>query len=134
MNAAFADTSFYIAFANPRDRWHTAAIAWASRWRGILITTDYVFLELGNHLSDPVDRPLFMRLIAIIKHDNKTRVIPASPELLQAGVTLFGNRPDKRWSLTDCISFVVMGSKGITNSFTSDRHFEQAGFRIPLTQ
>jgi len=44
---------------------------------------------------------------------------------------LYQNRPDKNWSLTDCISFVVMQEHGITEALTADRHFEQAGF-VPL--
>jgi predicted nucleic acid-binding protein len=49
-------------------------------------------------------------------------------------MTLFGNRLDKGWSLTDCISFTVMESQGIAEAFTCDRHFEQAGFRALLIQ
>ncbi len=41
-------------------------------------------------------------------------------------------RPDKDWSLTDCISFVVMEEHGITDALTGDHHFEQAGFRALL--
>ena len=35
---------------------------------------------------------------------------------------------DKEWTLTDCISFVVMQREGITDALTADHHFEQAGF------
>jgi hypothetical protein len=44
------------------------------------------------------------------------------------GVQLYAQRPDKEWSLTDCISFVVMTQEGIFDALTGDRHFEQAGF------
>jgi predicted nucleic acid-binding protein len=37
-------------------------------------------------------------------------------------------RPDKDWSLTDCISFVVMNAESISEALTGDEHFEQAGF------
>jgi hypothetical protein len=49
-----------------------------------------------------------------------------------AGMELYADRPDKDWSLTDCISFVVMQERGITDALTGDRHFEQAGFRALL--
>jgi len=48
--------------------------------------------------------------------------------LQQKGVERFAARPDKDWSLTDCISFVLMEERGIRESATTDRHFEQAGF------
>ncbi len=39
---------------------------------------------------------------------------------------------DKEWSLTDCISFVVMEERGLIGALTSDHHFEQAGFSVLL--
>jgi hypothetical protein len=51
--------------------------------------------------------------------------------LFDARVALYGERMDKDWPLTDCISFVVMQREGITDALTGDRHFEQAGF-VPL--
>jgi len=41
---------------------------------------------------------------------------------------LMANRPDKNWSLTDCITFVIMREAGLQEALTGDRHFEQAGF------
>ena len=41
-------------------------------------------------------------------------------------------RKDKDWSLTDCISFVVMHERGLPDALTTDKHFEQAGFRALL--
>ena len=49
-------------------------------------------------------------------------------DLFDAGVELYVRRPDKAWSLTDCISFVVMREHGMNEALTGDRHFEQAGF------
>lgn len=40
--------------------------------------------------------------------------------------------PDKDWSLTDCIFFVVMRQLGLTDALTADRHFQQAGFKALL--
>jgi predicted nucleic acid-binding protein len=34
----------------------------------------------------------------------------------------------KKWSFTDCTSFVTMRELRIADAFTSDRHFLQAGF------
>jgi uncharacterized protein len=45
---------------------------------------------------------------------------------------VFRQRPDKEWSLTDCISFAAMREENLTEALTGDRHFEQAGFRALL--
>ena len=59
------------------------------------------------------------------------RIVPASESLLQRGLDLYASRPDKEWSLTDCISFLIMGDENIKESLTGDHHFEQTSF-VPL--
>jgi predicted nucleic acid-binding protein len=56
------------------------------------------------------------------------QVMGPSQELCDAGIALYGQRMDKDWPLTDCISFVVMEREGITEALTADQHFKQAGF------
>jgi predicted nucleic acid-binding protein len=52
--------------------------------------------------------------------------------MLDEGISLFESRPDKRWGLTDCISFEVMTVQGAVDALSADHHFEQAGFRALL--
>jgi predicted nucleic acid-binding protein len=59
-------------------------------------------------------------------------IIPCGEELFGQGIELFRRRLDKEWSLTDCISFVVMQAENVSESLTGDRHFEQAGFIMLL--
>ena len=63
---------------------------------------------------------------------NDRRVRRHLPELFASGSDLYAQRLDKDWSLTDCISFVVMRERGIAEALTADHHFEQAGFTILL--
>jgi predicted nucleic acid-binding protein len=65
----------------------------------------------------------------ILKQNKFTTIVGASETLFERGVELYSKRLDKNWSLTDCISFVVMQDLGITEALTGDQHFEQAGFR-----
>ena len=55
----------------------------------------------------------------------------ASRDLLDRALELYHQHADKRWTLTDCTSFVVMREREITKALTADHHFEQAGF-VPL--
>ncbi|MBX9789979.1 MAG: hypothetical protein K2Y37_13760 [Pirellulales bacterium] len=70
-----------------------------------------------------------VRLIRTIVANPAIEVVPATPELFDAAWSLFGQRADKNWSLTDCTSFVIMRSRGLVDALTADRHFAQAGFR-----
>jgi predicted nucleic acid-binding protein len=62
--------------------------------------------------------------------DAHIEVVPCQPELIGSAVQLYRARPDKGWSLTDCLSFVVMERQGLTEARTTDAHFEQAGFKV----
>ena len=67
-----------------------------------------------------------------MRSDGRINLISTSRELTQRGIDLYLARPDKSWSLTDCISFVIMNEQELTDALTADRHFEQAGFTALL--
>jgi len=92
-----------------------------------MVVTDWVITELADGLCAVANRPLFAGLLSIIKGPTTT-VIDFDTLLMDRGLALFAGRQDKDWSLTDCISFVVMQDRGITEALTADHHFEQAGF------
>jgi hypothetical protein len=104
----------------------------ARNLRGRLVTTDWVLTEVADALSDPKNRAECVALIDDLRRSPSIEIEPASRKLFDIGWDLYRRRPDKDWSLTDCISFVVMQERGITDALTGDRHFEQAGFRALL--
>ncbi len=70
-----------------------------------------------------------MRSLQAVRADPSFDVVGYDLAVYRAGFELFAARPDKAWSLTDCISFGVMTEQGLSEALTADRHFEQAGFR-----
>jgi hypothetical protein len=68
----------------------------------------------------------------MLREDAEVTIVPPGPELFEAGLKLYSQREDKDWTLTDCISFVVMERMGIREALTGDHHFEQAGFTVLL--
>ncbi len=128
----FADTFYYLAVINADDTAHERAIRASERMSGRVVTTAWVLTEVADALAAPERRADFLALWQLLKNDPEVTVVPASEDLFEAGVDLYARRPDKDWSLTDCISFVVMQERGISEALTGDHHFEQAGFVILL--
>jgi len=132
MRAVFADTFYFLALLDIREAAHIKAALFSREPDLRIITTEWVLAEFGNAYCDPRDRPDFVSLVRAILVHPRVKVIPATSELFRRGVELFAQRPDKEWSLVDCISFVVMGDEQITEALTGDRHFVQAGFSALL--
>jgi uncharacterized protein len=99
-----------------------------------LITTHAVLLEVGNSLSKQRYRQHAGQLLRFLTTDPTVEVVSVGPERFDRGLQLFESRRDKEWGLVDCISFTVMSDRGLTESLTSDEHFEQAGFVALLRQ
>jgi predicted nucleic acid-binding protein len=131
MTPVFADTSYFLAFLGDKDQHHERALAWTRVLRQPVLTTEYVVVEVGNSLTKGSDRAVLVDFYQALQ-GAKTEVIAASTELLDRGVKLFAERSDKTWSLTDCISFVIMAERGLHEALSTDRDFEEAGFRALL--
>lgn len=131
MNAIFADTFFFLALLNPKDEAHSKALPYIQKEYPI-VTTTWILTEVGDAYSAPENRRAFLNLLDVLQSSNDVNIVAATDELFNRGVELFGKRLDKEWSLTDCISFVVMNDAQVAEALTGDHHFEQAGFRALL--
>ena len=131
MNAAFADTSFFLALLRAGDSANELARAELAVPRQ-LVTTEFIVLELGNACARAEDHGDFLALVAGMRLSPRTTIVGLDSVLLERGMQMMAARKDKNWSLTDCISFVVMQERGLTNALTTDKHFEQAGFQALL--
>ncbi|MFN0078409.1 MAG: type II toxin-antitoxin system VapC family toxin [Prosthecobacter sp.] len=129
MKISFADTFFYVALLDVRDQHHERVNAHLREHDDFHVTTRWVLVELANALAGTAFRLAAARLISRLESDADTMVVKSNDELYERGLKLYIERPDKDWSLTDCISILVMQEHQITEALTRDRHFEQAGFR-----
>lgn len=134
----FIDTSGWLALANRDDRWHNLATQTYANLKKAgtkLITTDAVILEIGNAFRTQKYRSLAVNLVNNLYDASLKRhiqMVHVTTTLLQEGFDLFSKTKDKDWSITDCISFVLMRKMRIKIALTSDHHFEQGGFEILL--
>ena len=132
MKRYFADAFFFFAWWNRRDHAHQRVQNFLREFDGRLVTTHWVLMEIADGLASTPARRQVRALFEDLENDRMLTIVEASESLYRRGLALYDQRPDKEWSLTDCISFVVMRDEGLDESLTGDHHFEQAGFAALL--
>lgn len=135
MNLIFVDTSALIALGNKKDQFHFQATKVFKRLvlaKMNFITTNAVIFELTNAFSGVQYKPVAIKQSDMINNSKSWTIITIDEELMEKGLSRFKQMHDKDWSLVDCISMIIAEEIGITKIFTTDHHFEQAGFTILL--
>ena len=134
MQRFFVDTFYWIALISRHDTWHRHVRIFnrSLRYDDRFLTTDAVIVELLATFSDagPYLRHQAVTHVEAMLANPFLQVIEVARPLLLEGITLYKNRPDKGYSLTDCISMQVMRQAELTDVLTNDHHFTQEGFRI----
>ena len=128
MKTVFADAFYFVGLVNRADQHHARIVAAARQLREDVLTTEWILAEFADALAESSSRRLVPQFIRALEQDPKVRIIRADTVLFHRGLRLYEERPDKEWSLTDCLSFVVMEQENIREALTGDQHFEQAGF------
>jgi len=135
VNSLFADTSFWIAILNPRDFLHRTAVERAASLPDArLVTSEMVLAELLNDFASRGEalRSAAARFVeGLLANPDVTVVVQSSAQFREA-LTLYGQRPDKTWALTDCSSAIIMSERNLHQALTHDHHFEQMGFEALL--
>jgi predicted nucleic acid-binding protein len=134
-NEVFLDSGYAIALSVESDEHHPRAEELAEQLeaeRTRLVTTRAILLEIGNALSKKRYRNAAVELLDALEQDATIEIVPLSEELFAQAFEFFRSRPDKEWGLVDCVSFIVMRKRGLTEALTPDKHYEQAGFRALL--
>ena len=133
----FLDTAYAIALSPPHDQFHASATELADQLETSgtrLVTTRAVLLAIGNALSKQRYRQAAGQLLDSLEADPTVDMVSLSEPLYARALQLYRERPDKEWGLTDCVSFLVMRDRGLTEALTTDEHFPQAGFRALLRE
>jgi len=132
MNEVFADTSGWATFFLEDEPHHEKAHLLIAQWRQqnrSIVTTNYVLSELVVLLgSRGQQRSVVLNCIETIRSANWVEIVHINESLDEKAWQLLANRLDKKWSLVDAVSFIVMEDRGITEALATDHHFEQARF------
>ena len=131
MRRIFVDTLYWVAVTNRKDQWHQAAMKASRNLAGChLVTTDEVLTEFLTAFCEagPMLRQRAALAVRDLYNDRTVTVHQQTRQTFLAGLDLYEARPDKEYSLTDCISMEAMRREGITEVLTHDGHFTQEGF------
>ena len=131
MREVFADADYWIAMQNTDDELHGVAQGVADRLgQRRIVTTQMVLVEFLNHMSrrGPYQRSPAARTVRELENNPNVEIVQQTGEQYNAAVDRYASRPDQRWSVADCASFLLMEQRGITEALAYDRDFEQAGF------
>lgn len=124
----FIDTSGLLCLHHRRELQHDEAVQyWDERTN--LLTHSYVlaeFVALADSRRLP-RQPALEFVYDLVDHPS-VEVVYVETALHRQGIEFLLQRLDKRWSLCDAVSFVLMQRRNLTEALTTDHHFEQAGF------
>ena len=135
MTVYFLDTGFLIALEAADDQHHTAAIAvWHElrNQRVTFVTTSYVFDEVVTFFNSRGHHAKAVTIGETLLGSKLVTLVHVDEAIFAEAWRDFSHYADKRYSMTDCASFVVMKRRRIKKTLAFDKHFTQAGFeRLP---
>jgi predicted nucleic acid-binding protein len=129
MERLFVDTSAWFAYANRKDQDHAIIRAALADFEGRLVTSNFIFDEILSLCLYRLGHAAAERVGAALLDPDSVDLIRVSIEDEQAAWTLFRDRPERRYSFTDCSSFALMRRLGIDTALALDADFRAEGFR-----
>lgn len=137
MRAVFGDTGYWIAISRRADGLHQRARLVAQQIGDVrIVTSEMVLIEYLNEMSKHGEqqRRMAVETVNDLRYDDNVEIVPATSQQFWEAVQYYDSHRDQRWSLVDCVSFMIMGEKKIQNALAHDRDFWSAGFRPLLRE
>jgi len=131
MTPLFIDTGFLIALEATDDQHHRKALTFWEAFKenpSPLVTTSYVFDEVVTFFNSRQRHAKAVEIGQHLLNSPSVQFIHVDEKLFKEGWRLFQDHNDKRYSLTDCVSFAVMKNLKLKTALSFDKHFIQAGY------
>ena len=131
----FADAGYWIALWNPRDVLHERALTVGGTLAAVaIVTTQLVLIEALDFMAGMGEfrRRFAAEMVQRLEDSPSVEIVSQTDVWFRVAAERYAARPDQRWSLTDCASFLVMEERNITEALAHDREVEQAGFTALL--
>jgi predicted nucleic acid-binding protein len=132
----FLDTAGFLALWDAADEHHTQALRLQedlTRSGRRFLTTDYVIDETVTLLLVRHSHAAASDFLRSVMSSESVQHHWVTADRFHTAADFFARHDDKEWSFTDCVSFALMHELNVRDSFTTDRHFRQAGFN-PLLE
>ena len=129
----FVDTAAWVAAADAADAAGSAVRKARDQWLsdgGVLTTTDYVIDETLTTIRFRLGLDAAEAWWRTIDGSARLRIESIDEARRERALSLFFRYRDKRFSFTDCCSFVLMRELQIRRALTLDHHFRKAGFEV----
>lgn len=123
------DTSGLLCYLHQNEPQHQEAVQLLNNASQRSLTHSYVLAELvALALIRRFPRPAVLAFVMDLLDNPDVETVWVDEQLHRQAMRLLNDRQDKTYSLCDAVSFVLMRQRGMTESLTTDRHFEQEGF------
>jgi predicted nucleic acid-binding protein len=132
MNTFLLDTSYLLALEFAKDQHHSEASA---HWNNFaktppsMITTALIFHEVTTFFNNRGKHAKAVEIGERLLQSPSVELVHLDETLFQTGWEYFQRHQDKTYSFADCVSFVLMATRGLQDALAFDHHFDQAGFR-----
>jgi uncharacterized protein len=127
----FVDTWYFIARIEPRDVHNRAAYRLGNLVpSAAMVSHDGVLTEVLTYFCEDGPRGRELAVEAVRRALRAVEIVPTDRRHFLAALDLYERRPDKGYSLVDCMSMELMKARGITHVLTNDHHFRQEGFTV----
>ena len=134
MGPILLDSSGIVCLLSPNEKFHEMArhvMRGLDDQRRPLLTTDHILGETYTLLKAR-RKHQFIHAFRSLLDSGGIQVAWTDGDAFKAAEQYFLRHADKNYSFVDCLSFVVMKERRITEALTADHHFTQAGFRALL--
>jgi len=129
----FVDTSAWFALIDKNDQNHKPArdfLDQLDKAPVLFHVTDYIVDETATLLRLKVSHRQAVAFLDYLANSPHVVRAYATPDLLAQAEDLFRRYKDKRWSYTDCVSFVFMDGEGLNDAFSFDANFREYGKQV----
>lgn len=131
MDKILLDTSAMVAFSDRKDYHHGAArglFEKIAREKIRIVVTDYILSECVTTILMRTNHSNAVKAGEFILASKAIELVWLDEPIKRKAWEYFKQHSDKKYSFTDCTSFILMKEMQLTRYLSFDAHFKQAGF------